>query len=64
MILDGQIDVLIFLKDHMTAQPHSVDVDMLTRQADLHNIPTAYNLASADFLISSPLLQEVLKGVA
>ena len=64
MILDGQIDVLIFFKDHMTAQPHSVDVDMLTRQADLHNIPAAYNRASADYLISSPLLEVVLQGVA
>ena len=64
MILDGKIDMLIFFKDHLTAQPHSVDVDMLTRQADIHNIPAAYNRASADFLISSPLIQGVLKGVA
>jgi methylglyoxal synthase len=64
MILDRQIDMLIFFKDHLTAQPHSVDVDMLTRQADLHNIPAAYNRASADYLISSSLLEVVLKGVA
>ena len=64
MILDGGVDVLIFFKDHLKAQPHKVDVDMLTRQADIHDIPAAYNRSSANFLISSPLLLHTLKGVA
>ncbi|MEN8178941.1 MAG: methylglyoxal synthase [Pseudomonadota bacterium] len=64
MILDGKVDMLIFFKDHLKAQPHMVDVDMLTRQADIHDIPAAYNRSSANFLISSPLLQESLLGAA
>ena len=55
-IAEGRLDCVVFFWDPLEPQPHDVDVKALLRIAVVYNVPIACNRATADFVLSSPLM--------
>lgn len=53
LISTGDLDLVIFLRDPLTAQPHEPDVSALIRLCDVHNIPLATNIGTANVLLKA-----------
>ena len=51
MLANGELDLIIFLRDPLTAQPHEPDVSALLRLCDVQNIPLATNVHSAEIML-------------
>ncbi|PWK15550.1 methylglyoxal synthase [Tumebacillus permanentifrigoris] len=51
MIAENRMDLVIFFRDPLTAQPHEPDILALLRLCDVHNIPVATNMATAEVLV-------------
>ena len=51
MVATGEMDLIIFFRDPLTAQPHEPDVSALIRLCDVYSIPLATNIATAELLI-------------
>jgi methylglyoxal synthase len=51
-LAQGMVDLVVFLRDPMTAQPHEPDINALLRACDVHNVPCATNDATASLLLS------------
>ena len=53
LIAQNEMDTIIFLRDPLMAQPHEPDITALLRLCDVHNVPLATNLGTAEVLIKA-----------
>jgi methylglyoxal synthase len=60
-IVEGRLDFVVFFWDPLEPHPHDVDVKALLRIAVVYNVPIACNRSTADFLLSSPLMNTAYK---
>ncbi|SFB31747.1 methylglyoxal synthase [Clostridium frigidicarnis] len=52
-ISEGKVDLVIFLRDPLTSQPHEPDISALLRVCDVHCVPVATNLGSAEVFLAA-----------
>ena len=51
MVANGELDAVIFFRDPLDKHPHDVDISMLMRLCDVHNVPLATNYRSSDIMV-------------
>lgn len=59
MVADNQLDLIVFLRDPLTAQPHEPDVSALLRLCDVQEIPLATNISSAEIMLTALSRNEI-----
>ncbi len=64
MLANNELDLVVFLRDPLTAQPHEPDVSALLRLCDVQSIPLATNLTSAKILLEALKRGEIFRQVA
>jgi methylglyoxal synthase len=52
-VAEGEMNFIVFLRDPLTAQPHEPDVSALLRICDVHNVPLATNIGSAEIFVKA-----------
>jgi methylglyoxal synthase len=60
-VVHGDVDAVIFIVDPLDKHPHEPDIQTLLRICNVRDVPLATNIASADMLLSSPLLWEEVR---
>ena len=60
MIANSELDLVLFLRDPLTAQPHEPDVSALLRLCDVTNTPLATNIASAEIMLNALIKEEIV----
>ncbi|MFK0379597.1 methylglyoxal synthase [Pandoraea sp. NPDC090278] len=56
-LAEGRVDMVLFLRDPMTPQPHEPDINALVRACDVHNVPCATNSSTARLLLEQLIVQ-------
>ena len=56
-LAEGRVDIVIFLRDPMTPQPHEPDINALVRACDVHNVPCATNISTARMILDQLTLR-------
>lgn len=64
LVAEGRIRAVIFLVDPLSAHPHDPDIRTVLRVCNVHNVPIATNVASADMFLGSPLIRSGVLPVA
>lgn len=59
MVAEGRIDIVLFFRDPLTAQPHEPDIAALMRVCDVHDVPLATNRNSAQWLLNAMLASDL-----
>ena len=52
-LAEGGVDIVVFLRDPQTPQPHEPDINALVRACDVHNVPCATNIATARMILDA-----------
>jgi methylglyoxal synthase len=59
MVAEGKLDLIVFLRDPLTSQPHEPDVTALLRLCDVQSIPLATNVKSAEIMLNALTKEEI-----